>query len=142
MKYLFSQVSENADLNEGDPISTGLYSEPLTRNYYDTEEAGFCFLLPFSLRPDLRDTEGARMSDGRLVTSGSFTELFQHGWFHPFGGERRAQRLERLFGRWTELIESGVWTVGESGVEGGVDKFRDADNGNGAWRDYWIAPDW
>ncbi|KAJ5871208.1 uncharacterized protein N7529_003561 [Penicillium soppii] len=142
IKYLFSQASENVTMNEGDPIPTGLYSEPLLRNYHDTEEAGFRLLLPFALRPDFRDQEGARMSDGRLVESGSFTDLFQHGWFHPFGGERRSQRLERLFERWTEPIESGVWTVGENGVEGGVDKFRDADNGNGAWRDYWIAPGW
>jgi hypothetical protein len=142
MKYLFSQGSETVSMNEGDSIPTGLYSEPLLRNYHDTEEAGFRLLLSFSLRPDFRDTEGARMSDGRLVESGSFAELFQHGWFHPFGGERRSQRLERLFQRWTELVEGGVWTVSENGVEGGVDKFRDADNGNGAWRDYWIAPDW
>lgn len=58
------------------------------------------------------------------------------------GGGWRSQRLERLFKRWTELIESGVWTVGEDGVEGPIDKFGDADNGNDAWRDYWITPDW
>jgi hypothetical protein len=28
--------------------------------------------------------------------------------------------------------------VGEEGVEGGIEKFREADNGNGAWRNYWI----
>jgi hypothetical protein len=142
MKYLFSQESENVTIDEGDSIPMGLYSEPLLRSFHDTEEAGFRLVLPFALRPDFRDEEGTRMSDGELVESGSFTELFQHGRFHPFGGERRSQRLERLSKRWTELIESGVWTVGENGVEGGIDKFRDADNGNGAWRDYWIAPDW
>lgn len=83
------------------------------------------------------------MSDGRLITPGSFTQLFQHGNFHPFGGEWRSQRLERLFRRWTELIENGVWTVGEDGVEGEIEKFGEADNDSlGAWGDYWIAPDW
>ncbi|CAG7924649.1 unnamed protein product [Penicillium olsonii] len=141
-KYLFLQDGESSAMNEGDSISTGLYSEPLSRDRHDTEEAGFPLLLSFLLRPDLRDEEGARMSDGRLVESGSFTELFQHDLSHPFGGERRSQRLERLFGRWTELVETGVWTVGEHGVEEGVDTFRDADRGDGAWRNYWIEPDW
>lgn len=46
--------------------------------------------------------------------------------------------MERLFDRWTELIESGIWTVGEEGVEGRIETFRDADNG-ACW-DYWIDP--
>jgi hypothetical protein len=33
-----------------------------------------------------------------------------------------------------------VWTVGENGVEGGIDMFQDADHG--AWEDYWIPPSW
>ncbi|KAJ5703627.1 hypothetical protein N7493_011552 [Penicillium malachiteum] len=139
---LFSTAHENFTMNEGDPVPTGLYSEPVCRAHYDTEEAGFRLLLPFALRPDPRDDQGARMSDGRLVESGSFAQLFQHGYFHPFGGESRSQRLERLFQRWTELIEGGVWTVGPEGVEGDIDKFRDADNGNDAWIDYCIAPYW
>lgn len=126
--------------NDHDPIPTGLYSESVRRRQYDSEEAGFRLLLPFGLRPDFCDENGARMSDGKLVTSGSVTELFQHGVFHPFGGERRAQRLERLMDRWWELVESGVWTVGRDGVEGEIDQFQDADRG--AWMDYWIAPDW
>ena len=74
------------------------------------------------------------------MLSSLFTQLFQHSVFHPFSGEHRAQRSERLFDRWTELIESGVWTVGENGVEGGIDMFLDADHG--AWEDYWIPPSW
>jgi hypothetical protein len=31
---------------------------------------------------------------------------------------------------------------GRDGAEGEIDKFRDTDNRNGAWMDYWIAPDW
>ncbi|KXG48129.1 uncharacterized protein PGRI_019990 [Penicillium griseofulvum] len=67
------------------------------------------------------------------------TELGGHGVFHPFGGEQRAQILERPFDRWTESIESEMWTVGENGVEGGIDFFQDADH---AWEDYWIPPSW
>ncbi|GIK00105.1 hypothetical protein Aspvir_004120 [Aspergillus viridinutans] len=144
LRGLFFQYVHNEDppMSIGAPVFAGLYSEPASRSYPDTEEAGFRLLLPFALRPDTRDVDGARMSDGQLVQTGSFTDLFQHGWFHPFGGDQRSQRMERLFDRWTELIESGVWTVGEEGVQGGIETFRDADNGNGAWRDYWIPPDW
>jgi hypothetical protein len=63
MKYLFSQASENITMKEGDPVPKGIYNEPLLRNYHDMEEAGFR-LLRFALRPDFRDKEGARMSDG------------------------------------------------------------------------------
>ncbi|OGE53200.1 hypothetical protein PENARI_c008G01235 [Penicillium arizonense] len=141
IRRLFSTAHDNVSMNDNDPVPTGLYSEPVRRRDYDMEEAGFRLVLPFALRPGFfRDEDGARMSDGRPVPSGSFTELFQHGCFHPFGGERRSQRLERLFERWIVLVESGVWTVGEDGVEGGIDKFGDADRG--AWNEYSIAPSW
>lgn len=140
--FVERHYNEPSTLNMGTPIFAGLYSEPAVRSRFEPEEAGFRLLLPFALRPDFRDADGARVSDGQLVTTGSFTELFQHGCHHPFGGEHRSQRMERLFDRWTELIESSVWTVGEEGVEGGIETFRDADSGNGAWRNYWIPPDW
>ncbi|KAJ5189451.1 hypothetical protein N7491_005782 [Penicillium cf. griseofulvum] len=135
---LFFGARNDVPFNEGDLIPTGLYSATINRSEYDSEETGFHLLLPFAL--GLADEDGARRSDGSLVPSGSFTQIFQHGVFRPFGGEHRAQRLERLFDRWTELIESGVWTVGENGVVGGIDMFQDADHG--AWEDYWIHPSW
>ncbi|KAJ5937712.1 hypothetical protein N7454_004054 [Penicillium verhagenii] len=130
------------NMKDGDSVPAGLYSEPVRRSDNCVEEAGFRLLLPFALRLNDRHDQGARGSDGTLVRQGSFTDLFQHGNFHLFGGEWRAQRLERLFERWTDLVETGVWTVGEHGVEGSIDKFRDADKGNDAWKDYWIAPSW
>ncbi|KAJ5561754.1 hypothetical protein N7535_003785 [Penicillium sp. DV-2018c] len=141
IRRLFSIAHHNASMIGNDPVPTGLYSEPVRRSDYDMEEAGFHLVLPFPLQPGFfRDEEGARMSDGSPVSSGSFTQLFQHGYFHPFGGERRSQRLERLFEHWTGLVERGVWTVGEEGVSGGIDKLGDADRG--AWNEYWIAPSW
>ena len=142
IRCLFFRARTRSDVSckEGDPVPTGIYSEPVDRGAYDSEETGFRLLLPFALRADIPDADGARRSDGSLVPSGSYTQLFQHGIFHPFGGEHRPQRLERLFDRWTKLVESGVWRVGENGVEGGIDVFRDADRG--AWKDYWIPPSW
>jgi hypothetical protein len=133
IRWLFFGREDDVPFSEHDLIPTGLYSESVRRREYDSEEAGFRLLLPFGL-------QRAKMSDGSSVKSGSVTELFQHGLFRPFGGERRAQRLERLMDRWRELVESGVWTVGRDGVEGDIDQFRDADGE--AWMDYWIPPDW
>ncbi|CAG7962371.1 unnamed protein product [Penicillium olsonii] len=65
-KYLFLQDGESSAMNEGHSISTGLYSEPLSRDRHDTEEAAFRLLLPSPLRLDFQDEEAARMSDGRL----------------------------------------------------------------------------
>lgn len=34
-----------------------------------------------------------------------------------------------------------MWTVAEDGVEGGIEKFIEADTET-EWKDYWIEPDW
>lgn len=80
LRGLFFKYVYNKDLpiSIGAPVFAGLYSEPTSRSYPDTEEVGFRLLLPFTLRPDIRDVDGARMSDSQLVRIGSFTELFQH----------------------------------------------------------------
>lgn len=140
LKRQFFNTYDDVPYDDGHPIPAGLYSESVRRNRLDIAEEGFRLLLPFPLRPDIRDYDAARRSDGTLVDPGTFLQLFQHGHYYPCGGEWRAQRLERLLDRWRELIETGVWTVGKDGVEGTIDTFGDADHG--AWRDYWIAPGW
>ncbi|KFY70553.1 hypothetical protein V499_09082 [Pseudogymnoascus sp. VKM F-103] len=118
-------------------VPAGLYSESVPRSVIDYAEEGFRLILPFSLWGEER---GAKTSNGQGIEKGSVADLFQHG-FKPFGGEWwRAQRLERLFGKWTELVERGVWDVDGRGVAGTILKFDDADKG--AWRDYCIEPDW
>ncbi|KAI0827519.1 hypothetical protein F5Y06DRAFT_283645 [Hypoxylon sp. FL0890] len=117
----------------------GLYSESVERWTVDNSEDGFRLVLPFRFRTN-NEEDGARKSDGWPVGKHSVADLFQHG-FKPFGGEWwRAQRLERLFDKWRELIESGVWGVGHDGVQGSIDTFRDA--ATGRWSDYWIEPTW
>ncbi|KAI1104528.1 hypothetical protein F4804DRAFT_341739 [Jackrogersella minutella] len=95
----------------------GLYSESVERSSAELSEEGSRFILAFPV-----------------------AGLFQHG-FKPFGGEWwRAQRLERLFDKWRELVESGIWIVGPDGVEGSIDTFRDAETGR--WDYYRIEPTW
>ncbi|KAI0802863.1 hypothetical protein GGR55DRAFT_691800 [Xylaria sp. FL0064] len=118
-------------------IIAGLYSESVERSSSDVAEEGFRLLLPFRFHA-FGQNGGARKSDGSLLTEGSVAELFQHG-FKPFGGEWwRAQRLETLFNHWSYLIEAGVWTIGEDGVQGSIDVFRDVHLS----KDYRIKPSW
>lgn len=37
-------------------------------------------------------------------------------------------RLASLLRKWRELVEDGVWTVGEHGVEGGMEFYRQAED--------------
>ncbi|KFY27178.1 hypothetical protein V493_03665, partial [Pseudogymnoascus sp. VKM F-4281 (FW-2241)] len=117
-------------------VPAGLYSESAKRSVIDYAEEGFRLILPFAMRGG---EDGARKSNGEALRKGAVADLFQHG-FKPFGGESwRAQRLEKLFGKWTELVESGVWDVDEKGVAGTVGRLGNADWG--AWKDYYIKPD-
>ncbi|KAI0200139.1 hypothetical protein F4808DRAFT_429840 [Astrocystis sublimbata] len=120
-------------------IVAGLYSESVERFAVDVAEEGFRLLLPFRFR-DLGLDNGAKKSDGNQVEKGSVADLFQHG-FKPFGGEWwRAQRLEALLDHWRYLVETGVWMVGPEGVQGSIDKFRNA--GMDESDDYVIKPSW
>lgn len=141
LKSLFFRLGDDpVPYSERDAIPVGLYSEPVDRTWGNIAEEGFRLVLPFHQQPGRGSNDGARHSDGSLIGRQTFTRLFQHGIYYPFGGEHRAQRLERLLDRWRELVENGQWAVGRDGVEGIIDTFRDADRG--AWRDYWIPPGW
>ncbi|KFY47772.1 hypothetical protein V495_01811, partial [Pseudogymnoascus sp. VKM F-4514 (FW-929)] len=124
-------------IKKGDYVPAGLYSESVARSAIDVAEEGFRLILPFAMRGG---EDGAKTSDRRELGKGSVADLFQHE-FKPFGGEpQRAQRMERLFDKWTEMVEKGVWDVNGKGVAGTVGRFGNADWG--AWKDYFIEPDW
>lgn len=138
----------SAAVKRGDHATpAGLYSESVCRGHADIAEEGFRLLLPFASRLAGQQVVGgeehlgARLSDGSLIEVGNPTQLFQHG-IKPFGGDvsGRPQRLERLFDKWRELLEDGIWSVGNNGVEGDIEKFQEA--GGPRWRSYWIAPSW
>jgi hypothetical protein len=58
--------------------------------------------------------------------------LYQHGRC-PFLPDHNP-RLFTILDNWTKLVESGYWTVGPEGVEGGIDHFKRADTASDAWR--------
>lgn len=117
-------------------IPAGVYTDAISRRAEDTAEEGFRLILPFPIGKN----EYARKSTGQLI-DGNFADLYQHG-FKPFGGDwTRAQRLVSLLDNWTGMVERGLWEVGEDGVEGGIEKFEEADT-EARWKYYWIEPDW
>ncbi|TAQ88634.1 hypothetical protein B7494_g3051 [Chlorociboria aeruginascens] len=119
------------------PIPAGVYTDAISRRSEDTAEEGFRFILPYTIG----ENEFARKSTGQLIDEGNFKDLYQHG-FKPFGGDwSRAQRLVKLLDNWTSMVERGLWAVGEDGVMGGIEKFKEADTKT-HWKDYWIEPDW
>ncbi|KAE8443775.1 hypothetical protein EG329_001369 [Mollisiaceae sp. DMI_Dod_QoI] len=128
------------DALQGKPILAGVYTEAVSRRAEDTAEEGFRLILPYSIGQN----GYARESTGSIIDSTvrpSFQDLYQHG-FKPFGGDwSRAQRLVRLLDNWTGMVERGLWEVGEDGVLGGIEKFKEADTKE-RWKDYWMEPDW
>lgn len=129
--YVYTSALQNT------AIPAGLYTDAISRRSPDTAEEGFRLILPYAIG----DNELARKSDGHPIGDGNFKDLYQHG-FKPFGGDwTRAQRLVRLLDNWTGMVERGLWEVGEDGVLGGIEKFKEAD-AEARWRDYWIEPDW
>ncbi|KAI0121597.1 hypothetical protein BJ170DRAFT_643460 [Xylariales sp. AK1849] len=135
----FCEVFKNGVPNSDHSTPAGLYSESVERFSVDHTEEGFRLVLPFPLR-ERGQGIGATKSNGTLVEEGSIAELFQHG-HKPFGGEWwRAQRLERLFDRWADLVNDRIWTIGPNGVEGTIDTFREAAQGRPA--DYTILLSW
>ncbi|KAL7908060.1 hypothetical protein GGI35DRAFT_453314 [Trichoderma velutinum] len=122
-------------------VGAGVYSESVERDAgYDYAEEGFWLLLPYSFESEWDAIDGARKSDGSLIARERLTDLFQHG-YKLFGGDYyRPQRLERLFDCWRKLIEQNVWSVGSQGVQGTLDRFKEA--GTARWKDYVIPPAW
>lgn len=122
--------------------SAGLYLAEMDRQGQDEAEDGFKLILPYTIGEHGFARKSDSLLDRRVEDlEGCCEELYQHG-AKPFGGEWwRAQRLVKLFDNWTGMAEKGLWEVGEDGVLGGIEKFKEADTEEG-WKNYWIPPDW
>ncbi|KAL2851652.1 hypothetical protein BJX68DRAFT_235459 [Aspergillus pseudodeflectus] len=100
---------------------TGLWILPTWR-WADTVK----LVLPYDLfsYPDYRGT----MMDYSPAEAGfvpTRATLWETPHTCPFFYEH-GTRLVSILDRWKHLVESGVWTVGEEGVEGGTDFYRQA----------------
>ncbi|RDW79141.1 uncharacterized protein DSM5745_05993 [Aspergillus mulundensis] len=78
--------------------------------------------LPYSIE-SYPDSEGKRVKH-RQPTYGS--KLWQHGECPFF--IQHSTRLSTMLHRWRKLVEDGIWTVDEHGVQGGIEFYRQAED--------------
>lgn len=124
----------------------GLY---LTDSHLD----GLCFedgvqlVLPFGigLAGYARTADGAKFGENK-EEKGAFGrgknthgDLYQLGYV-PFI-ESHEVRLEQVLTAWLKQVVSGQWEVGVDGVQGGIEKWREADTEN-EWAGYVVPMSW
>ncbi|OKL55834.1 hypothetical protein UA08_08922 [Talaromyces atroroseus] len=110
----------------------GLWMEYCNRDAHHTFEDTCRLYLPFEIGAN----GFARLTDDSLVgenqgdhsaarPNGRKNELYQPGYCHfiPWHGPQLGNVLEL----WSNLVGLGEWAVGEEGVLGGIEKFREAD---------------
>lgn len=103
-------------------------------------------VLPFGIgsRGFARTADGARYGENKedrndVQARDTFDDLYRLG-YSPFI-ESHNVRFVQVLRAWRNSVESGFWTVGENGVEGGIGKFREADTED-KWREYTVPMGW
>jgi hypothetical protein len=118
--------------HEASNLSYGLWMEYCNKDAHHTFEDTCRLYLPFKIGAN----GFARLTDDSLIgenqedhgmarPNGRENELYQPGYSHfiPWHGPQLGNVLEL----WANLVGLGEWRVGEEGVLGGIDKFREAD---------------
>ncbi|KAJ9273635.1 hypothetical protein DTO212C5_269 [Paecilomyces variotii] len=126
------------------PITTGLYLIGDHRMNQAFENS--CqLLLPFMFGANgwarLSDNEvmGMEPIDDEPSPLDVNSELYQSG-YNGFFGSRQVQ-LHKVLTNWADRVKCGDWTVNEAGVEGGIEKFREADT-EANWQKHWLPLTW
>lgn len=121
------------ELNGAPAISDALILFPATESEYRDRQAGLW------IYPDVAWADTVKLAlpfelssfprfDGKHIPQRTSTGLWgQSGLGYPFLVDH-GTRLASLLRKWTELVESGIWTVSEDGVEGGMEFYRQAED--------------
>ena len=121
--YPFQEISN---------LPHGLWTNYINKDHDHEFEDACCLYLPFEI-----DANGfARLADDSFIgedreskgaagSNGRMNELYQLGYNHfvPAHGPQ----LGDILHLWQSLIWMGEWEVGEEGVLGGIEKFKEAD---------------
>lgn len=121
------------ELNGAPAVSDAVIVFPAIESEYRQRQAGLWIYpdvvcadtvklaLPFELSSFPR-------FDGERVLQRASTGLWgQSGLSYPFLVDH-GTRLVSLLRKWTQLVESGIWSVSEDGVEGGMEFYRQAED--------------
>jgi hypothetical protein len=123
LDYPFNDISN---------LPCGLWTNVIDRNGHNEFEDACRLYLPFEIGAN----GFARLADDSLIgedregkgvarPSGRRNDLYQLGYNHyvPAHGPQLGDMLDI----WKTLVGTGEWEVGEEGVRGGIEKFKEAD---------------
>lgn len=124
-------------------IPSGLYIEPDHKDFSWESGNESRLLLPFSIGSNgfARSSNGIPFTRARFPGDGPPDQLYQTDLFSGYSGylpwDSRSSYLHKVLENWAERVEMGDWLVGEDGVVGGIEKFKEADTEE-HWREYVI----
>lgn len=124
-------------------IPSGLYIEPAYKGFNWSSGNKSRLLLPFSIGSNgfARSSNGIPFQRARFPGDGRPDQLYQTDLFSGYSGylpwDSRSSYLHKALENWAERVEMGDWLVGEDGVVGGIEKFKEADTEE-HWREYVI----
>jgi hypothetical protein len=111
----------------------GVWISDIWKYSHHIFEDSFRLYLPFEIGAN----GFARLTDDSLIGenqespgetgrgSGKKNDLYQPGYCHFIPGHETS--LGDLLEVWSNMVGAGEWEVGEEGVKGGIEKFKDAD---------------
>ncbi|OBT65709.1 hypothetical protein VE03_03370 [Pseudogymnoascus sp. 23342-1-I1] len=132
-----SPIFERYPLQDLPNLRYGLWTTYVNRDGDHEFEDGCRLFLPFNI-----GARGfARLADDTLVgeglesaqarPSGRRNELYQTGYNHYIPWHE--PQLGDILNLWQSLVQAGLWEVGEGGVVGGIEKFKEADTEDGSY---------
>lgn len=123
----------------------GLYLKESKRMMHHGFEDAVKLILPFGIGGNgfARTSDGLQIGDPQDQSDPScgdrHADLYQQGW-QPFI-EMHDVRLVKVLESWIGMIQRGDWKVGEEGVEGTIEAFKEADTEQG-WSKFVIPVSW
>lgn len=124
-------VFENYPFQDISNLPHGLWTNYVDKDGQHGFEDGCTFCLPFEIGANgfarLTDDSfiGEKLDNRVAKPSGQRNELYQTGYNHYIPGH--APQLGDILNIWQTLVRVGEWEVGEEGVLGGIEKFKEAD---------------
>jgi hypothetical protein len=128
---------------KAEKIPSGLYIEPTDKDFNWESGNQSRLLLPFSIGSNgfARSSNSIPFKRARFPGTDRPDQLYQEDLFSGYSGylpwDSRSSYLHKILESWAERVEMGDWQVGEDGVVGGIDKFKEADTEE-HWREYFI----
>ncbi|KAJ5612064.1 hypothetical protein N7510_005258 [Penicillium lagena] len=124
-------------------IPAGLYVEPVEDCCSWKSSNDSRLLLPYEIGhsgfarssnglPFIKQARGGSTESDQLYRSDSFS-----GYSGYLPWDSRSSYLHKVLENWVDRVETGDWLVGEDGVVGGIEKFKEADTKE-HWQEYVI----